>query len=216
MNVREKCRETGKNPLSQHLAFVSVSCASWSTLLTRELRGDASLWPKIVGKSGKWKKVKEKCWKCGKREKREGKGEKGEKRENWRKNGKNGGQRRKGENMREGKVGKPRGPQACYTISQTSLEFCLSCPVHHVRTASEKYKNDGKSRKNANLSRAHTGSSSQTDRNGTFTGPEGHTCSPLSQNQQTSHKKHGKKYNLMSKIDQKRFLFFRKVSGSKN
>ena len=55
-----------------------------------------------------------------------------------------GGERKKGEKKREGKVGKSRGPQACYTISQTSLEFCLPCPVHlctksdHVRTVSKK------------------------------------------------------------------------------
>ena len=91
--------------------------------------------------------MKEKCWKIATKRKREGKGEKGEKGENWRENGKNersGGQRRKGENKREGKVGKPRGPQACYTISQTSLEFCLTFPVRlctksdHVRTVFKK------------------------------------------------------------------------------
>ena len=55
-----------------------------------------------------------------------------------------------GERKREGKVGKPGGPKACHTIPQTSLEFCLPCPVHlctksdHVRTASEKTKNAGK------------------------------------------------------------------------
>ena len=35
--------------------------------------------------------------------------------------------------MRKGKVGKPRGPKACYTMSPTSLEFCLPCPVYLAR-----------------------------------------------------------------------------------
>ena len=66
-------------------------------------------------KKKRWKKRNDNCWKIVEKkreEKREGNGEKGEKRENWRKNGKHersGGERRKGENTREGKVGKPRG-----------------------------------------------------------------------------------------------------------
>ena len=190
-------RNRQKSPFSPSRVRLSILC------LVEHIADKGVTWRRVALAKNRWKKRKVeegegKVLEMWKKRKKRRKGEKGEKRENWRKNGKNGGQSRKGENMREGKVGKPRGPQACYMISQTSLEFCLSCPVHHVRTASEKYKNDGKSRKNANLSRAHTGSSSQTDRNGTFTGPEeGHTCSPLSQNQQTSHKKHGKKYNYV-------------------
>ena len=103
---------------------------------------------------------------CGKkREKKEGRREKEKIVE---KNGKReriGGRRKKGENKREGKVGKPGGPKACYMIPQTSLELWPAIsrpPLHEKRPCSNrrgrKHKNSGKNEKNAHLSRAHTGS----------------------------------------------------------
>ena len=111
------------------------------TLLTKGSHGDASLWPKNDGKSRKWEEVKEIT---GKMWKKEGKRKKGYKNENWRKWEKREKWVRKEEKKREGKVGKPRGRWACYTIPQMSLECCSPFPVRlclksdHVRTVSKK------------------------------------------------------------------------------
>ena len=69
-----------------------------------------------------------------KRKQKEGRREKGEKRKKLEKNREKGGEaEEKGgkERTREkGRLGSPEGRKACHTISQTSLEFCLSFPVH--------------------------------------------------------------------------------------
>ena len=110
-----KCREKGK------ILFHNMSRSSHYPVPRGHIADKGVTWSRVAlakkhWRSGKWEKVKEKCWKITEKKKK----------------------------RREGKVGKSRGPQACYTISQTSLEFCLPCPVHfctksdHVRTVSKK------------------------------------------------------------------------------
>ena len=148
MNFLEKCRKIGKNALSQHAAFACVR------FLAGHKVGKGVTERRVALTKKRWKKLKKRgsegkiLENCGERRKNKEKGgEKMLKREqNWRKLEKregSGGQRRKGENKKEGKVGKPREPKACHTIPQTSLEFSLPFPVHlctksdHVRTASD-------------------------------------------------------------------------------
>ena len=119
--------KVGEGVTERHVALAKKYWKKW------KIGGAEGKLLENCGKKGEKKRREE-----GKRVKRRKIGEKKEKRERI------GGERWKGENKREGKVGKPRGPKACYMMSQTSLEFCLPCPVHlctksdHVRSASEK------------------------------------------------------------------------------
>ena len=142
-----------------------------------------------------------------------GRWKRGEKMENRRKNGKKGreaeekgGKERKRE---KGRLGNPEGRRPA-----TRYRWNNAChfPSTFARKATmfeppRKNTKMRKNTKNAHLSRAHTDSSPQTDRNGTFTGPEGNKCSPLSKNSQKYHKQLSKNDNLM------RVQNFRKVSG---
>ena len=142
-------------------------------------------------RSGKWEKVKEHCWKIvEKKGKMKGRGKRGEKRENWRKNWKKGEKRRRKVERREKERREGWEIQRAAgllhdTANVVGIMPAISRPpLHEKRPCSNrlgKHKNAGKT-KNAHLSRAHTGSSPHTDRNGTFTGPEGNKCSPVSQN----------------------------------
>ena len=147
--------------------------------------GEGQLLKKVEKEKGRGKR--EKGRKEGKLEKEWEKGREAEEK---------GGKERKREKGRLGnaegcrpatRYRKHRWNNACHFPST----FCTKSD--HVRTASEKHKKMREKTKNAHLSRAHTGSSPQTDRNDTFTGPEGNTCSPLFQNSQKNTTKNEKR-----------------------
>ena len=144
-----RCPKMPKNMQKSSFTTCRVLCvggASWGTLLTKGSHGDVSLWPKNAGKSWKWEEVKENYWKTVEKrwKKEKGRGKKGEKRKHWRKKEKGGEAEEKGGKERTRGKGRLGSPEGLYTMSQTSLEFCLPCPVHlctksdHVRTASGK------------------------------------------------------------------------------
>ena len=153
-------------------------------------------------------KITGKLWK--KRKKEKGRGKKVKKVENWRKNGKKGEKWRRKEERREKERRESwEAQRAVGLLHDTAnvvgiLPAISRPPLHEKRPCSNRLGKKQKSgrEKNANLSRAHTGSSPQTDRNGTFTGPEGHRCSSLSLKFAKIPQKLSKYYNLMCKIDQ--------------
>ena len=109
---------------------------------------------------------------CGKKE---GKREKCEKIEKREKMGRRERVKRKEEEKRE----KERLGLLHDTANVVGTMPAMSRPLlHKKRPCSNRFgktqKMRNKNKKNANLSRANTGSSPQTDQNGTSTGPDGH------------------------------------------
>ena len=187
-------------------------------------------------KKRKW--VKEN-WR--KREKKKGRGKRVKRDKIGERIGKLGEAEDKGkERTREkGRLGSPEGhrPVTCY--GKRRWNFACHVPSTFARKATmfeppQKTKNRQKNKKNAKLSRANTGSSPQMLLLSAEMAPSqaqkatyAHHCTTIHKNATKHHhhcpktprkchepqQKHDK---LMSKIDQKRVLYFRKVSGSKN
>ena len=224
LNVRKNAEKLAKS-FFRTCRVLCVGGASWAHCWQRGHMETRRFGQKNDGKSRKWEEVKEIT---GKMWKKEGKRKKGYKNENWRKWEKREKWVRKEEKKREGKVGKPRGRWACYTIPQMSLECCSPFPVRlclksdHVRTVSKKKCKIEQSEHRIVTTtvdikcstRDMFGESSFRE---LFTWDGSPDLSGI--NVRKVRKiitKTWKNDNLMSKIDQKRVLHFRKVSGSKN